>query len=140
MAINNLQDIIDSRDVIERIEELEDEFSICPHCGEGLHNGDGIAEVCPDCEQPTEFDTEELDALRSLAEEAEGYAADWQHGEALIRDSYFTEYAQELAEDCGMVSDDTAWPNNCIDWEQAAEELKQDYTCVSFDGVDYWIR
>jgi hypothetical protein len=27
-----------------------------------------------------------------------------------------------------------------IDWEQAAYELKQDYTEVNFDGVSYWIR
>ena len=32
------------------------------------------------------------------------------------------------------------WPNTCIDWDQAAGELKMDYSAVDFDGVTYWIR
>ena len=28
----------------------------------------------------------------------------------------------------------------CIDWAQAARELRMDYTSVDFDGVTYWIR
>jgi hypothetical protein len=81
-----------------------------------------------------------LKALQALADEASGYAPDWQYGEALIRDSYFTEYAQELAEDIGAVNCDASWPNQYIDWERAADALKADYTSVDFDGVDYWVR
>lgn len=118
-TISNSDDLIDSRDVIARIEELTD----------------AAAESELDAEQ-----TDELVALQSLADEASGYAADWEHGETLIRDSYFKEYAQELAEDIGAINADATWPNNCIDWDQAADELKQDYTSVTFDGVEYWIR
>ncbi len=85
-------------------------------------------------------EAEELATLEKLAEEASGYAADWEYGETLIRDSYFKEYAQQLAEDIEAVNRDAAWPNNCIDWEQAARELQMDYTAVDFDGVTYWIR
>ena len=70
---------------------------------------------------------------------AEG-SPDWEHGETLIRDSYFEEYAQELAESCGMVNASAQWPARCIDWEQAASELKMDYMSVDFDGIEYWIR
>ena len=118
-TIDNSQDVIDSRDVIERIEELE---------------GDVEAELAND------DDLAELKALKALAEEAEGYAADWKYGEALIRDSYFKEYAQQLADDIGAVSSDATWPNNCIDWDEATRLLQQDYTEVDFDGVAYWIR
>lgn len=38
------------------------------------------------------------------------------------------DFAQQLAEDCGMVSDDAKWPYTCIDWEQAARELMYDYS------------
>ncbi len=48
------------------------------------------------------------------------------------------DYAQELADDCGMVPSDLSWPLTCIDWEQAARELQQDYTSVSYGGHDYW--
>jgi hypothetical protein len=81
----------------------------------------------------------ELAALKALAKEAEG-SPDWTYGETLIRDSYFVNYAQELADDCGMLDKDNRWPYTCIDWDHAAKELQYDYIAVDFDGVDYWIR
>ena len=119
MSIDNTQDIIDSRDIIERIEELE-----------------GLGPWAD--ENPEE--AEELDQLQNVAAQASGYAPDWEHGEALIRESYFQAYAQQLAEDCGMVNPDAEWPNNHIDWEAAAEQLKVDYAAVDFDGITYYIR
>jgi pyruvate/2-oxoglutarate dehydrogenase complex dihydrolipoamide acyltransferase (E2) component len=79
-------------------------------------------------------------ALKALADEASGYAADWEYGETLIRDSYFKEYAQELADDIGAINRDATWPNDCIDWDRAARELQMDYTSVDFAGVTYWVR
>lgn len=40
----------------------------------------------------------------------------------------------------GALKGATEWPLRHIDWDAAAEELKQDYTSVEFDGVTYWIR
>lgn len=137
-TISNTQDVIDSRDVIARIEELEGEQ-------ETLLCGQSHVEDLTD-EQRAEFlewEGEygaELDSLRELAKEAEGYAADWTYGEALIRDSYFEDYARELADDIGALPKEQSWPCQHIDWEAAAEALKQDYTSVEFDGVTYWIR
>lgn len=121
----NTDDVIDSRDVIARIEELEEEQERLAE-----------AEAGPLPEE----DTAELAALKALAEEAEGYAPDWNHGATLIRDSYFKEYAQQLADDIGAIPRDASWPCTCIDWDQAAHALQQDYTAVEFDGVTYWVR
>lgn len=128
--VSNRDDVIDSRDVIERIEELEE---LCEGASEHATGWyvDGV--------DVTE-EHDELVVLKALAKEASGYADDWEHGETLIRDSYFEEYAQELAEDIGAVNKDASWPNSCIDWEQAARELQMDYTVVDFDGVTYWVR
>lgn len=82
---------------------------------------------------------EELTALLKLQEEAEPYAADWTYGETLIRDSYFKQYAEELADDIGAIDRNATWPLSCIDWDEAARQLQQDYTSVDFDGVTYWI-
>lgn len=112
-GISNSDDVIDSRDVIARIADLE-----------GTED---------------EEEQAELKALEVLAEEGEG-SPDWHHGETLIRDSYFEDYARELAEDIGAIQPNAAWPNNCIDWERAAEELKADYFEVDYDGVTYLIR
>jgi hypothetical protein len=84
-------------------------------------------------------DDEDRKALEALAEEAEG-SPDWTYGETLVRDSYFEEYAEETARDTGMISGTESWPLNCIDWEEAADQLKEDYFSVDFDGVTYWIR
>jgi len=119
--ISNSDDIIDSRDVISRIDELEEQRD---NEAQGLN----------------EDEEAELAALQSLAEEAEGYCADWGYGETLIRDSYFAEYAEQLADDVGAIDRDASWPICHIDWEAAAESLKMDYTAVDFDGVTYWVR
>lgn len=148
--ISNYADLIDSREVIARIAHLQERDSAeaaehnivtstlgsqryCSTCGHG-----GCEDITEDA--PTDEERQELESLRALASEASGYAADWEYGETLIRDSYFQTYAQELAEDCGMINADATWPNDCIDWERAARELQMDYTSVSFAGVDYWIR
>ena len=126
-SVDNGQDILDSRDVIARIDELESEIS-------------DNADLPEDEQADMEEEKAELKALQALAEKGEG-SADWPHGETLIRDSYFTDYAQDLASDLyGEEIDDAHWPFDCIDWEQAASALQQDYTSVDFDGVTYWIR
>lgn len=125
--ISNSDDVIDSRDVIKRISDLEDHFTE-EHPEEKL---DAQAKDCAECQ--------ELIALRALAEEGEG-SPDWPHGETLIRESYFKDYAQELAEDIGAINKDANWPNDCIDWDKAADELRVDYMAVDYDGVTYYIR
>lgn len=138
-TISNSDDVIDSRDVIARIEELELMQT------DAQEAKDGEPEPMVDnTEIYTSVDFgaqeyEELKALQSLAEEGEG-SPDWNHGETLIRDSYFEDYARQLADDIGAIDKDCRWPNDCIDWEKAADQLKSDYMTVDYDGVEYWIR
>ena len=124
-TVDNSEDVLDSRDIIARIEELAD----------SLYDDDGNLTAGFDGE-----DRDEYEALRTLQEEAEGYSEDWKYGATLIRDSYFQTYAMELAEEIGAIPDDARWPATCIDWEQAARELRMDYTSVEFGGVTYWVR
>ena len=85
-------------------------------------------------------DLEELAQLQAFVEEAEGYADDRVRNTVFIRESHFTDYAQELAEDIGAINEGASWPNNCIDWDKAASELKIDYTSADLDGVTYYFR
>jgi hypothetical protein len=134
--VTKYDDVIDSRDVIERIEELEREIS--------------EADEARESDTPTGFElmSDEIDALRvdlaalkALEQEASS-SPDWAYGETLIRDSYFERYAEELADEIGAIDPNLAgrWPYTCIDWEAAARDLQQDYQQVDFDGVTYWIR
>ncbi len=153
--IDNRQDIIDSRDIIARIEELESDRETLSDAVTDAK--ETLAEVAPedaekeymqelqqavtDAEEALADweDAEEFKALQGLAEEAEG-SGDWAHGETLIRDSHFKQYAMDFADEIGAVDSSASWPNTCIDWDQAADELQQDYTSVDYDGVTYWLR
>lgn len=122
--ISSTDDTIDSRDVIARIEELE---SI---------RDDG---------EFTGVDNDELVLFSALMDglkgngEAEQWRGDW-YPSGLIRDSYFTEYAQELAEDIGATPNEYGWPLMHINWRAAADDLKTDYSTVEFNGATYWYR
>lgn len=152
--------ILDSRDIIARIEYLEErrdeecnwfenngtEPAWC--CNTHMYDGTGDypatgehPEDCPSKDEALDEDErEELEELTALAKEGENYAPDWQYGETMIRDDYFTEYAEELAEDLGYLNREARWPSNHIDWEAAAEELKEDCTEVQFGSETYWLR
>ena len=127
--------IIDVRDIIERVKELRDELD---------------AQDIPENEFGGPNDTwsderTELAELESLLSDLQGMGGDEQfEGEwypvTLIRDDYFTEYAQELAEDIGALNADAGWPNNCIDWDKAADMLQQDYSSVDVGDLTYWTR
>ena len=121
-APTNHDDIIDSRDIIERIETLEDERDNMPK---------GWA--------ASDDEVKELQVLQALAKEGSDYAPDWEYGEALVRDSHFVEYAQELLTDCGCLPEDIPHYVH-IDWEGTARDVRMDYTAIDFDGITYWIR
>jgi hypothetical protein len=116
----------DVRDIIARIEELEQEQ--------------------PDDDAARDWTgSQELADLTALMSELEGMGGDEQwrgdwYPVTLIRDNYFQTYAQELAEDIGAVKADAQWPHTCIDWEHAARELRYDYSGVDIAGVTYWTR
>lgn len=119
-----LGDTFDSREIIDRIAELEDDNT----------NDDGEI-VFADAEEKIEYDM-----LKNIEEDVSGYAEDWEYGTTFISDRYFQDYAQEFAEDIGAIDRDAAWPLQHIDWEAAADELKMDYTSVTIQGEDYWYR
>lgn len=163
-------DIFDSRDVIERWEELNgeqealqgaiddaaEELETAKGEVEDAERGEGsmvdmsaaVAAVAAaelalkEAEEAMETwtDYDEWAALKAFVADGESYAEDWNHGATFIADSYFEDYARELAEDIGAIKRDMEWPCNCIDWEQAANQLKADYTSVTVNGNDYWVR
>lgn len=134
-------DIIDIRDIIERIEELRgerDDFVVGAP--------DGTETPAPDLwESENAVEAAELYFLEGVMSDLKGYGGDEQwEGDwyplSLVADDHFEEYARDLAEDIGAINPDATWPNNCIDWERAARELKFDYSSVEIEGSTYWYR
>ena len=139
MQITNNEDTLDSRDIIERIEELESELEDLETTVEDVDN-EYKTEAKKEIEDWQESNLDELEALKKLEDEAEG-SPDWEYGEILIRESYFVEYCQELCQDIGEIPKDLPWYiANHIDWEGVAREIKQDYMEVDFNGISYFIR
>lgn len=120
-----LEDVLDSRDLEDVIDRLETEQS---EAIEDIHDGSW-----DDTDGATM-----LDALRELRAATEGEG--WTDGIVFIRDAHFEDYARELADDLGLLDNDTQWPHTCIDWQHAARELQYDYSAVSIGGVTYWYR
>ena len=75
-----------------------------------------------------------------LLEELESEISEWRHGETLIPEHSFEEYAREIAEETGDLKHAASWPYTCIDWEKAAGELAMDYSLVSYQGESYYVR
>jgi hypothetical protein len=122
----NTQDTIDVRDIIERYETVENAVTAS---NADTVSADTLAETL---------------TLGALLDDLKGnggdeqWRGDW-YPVTLIRDSYFTDYAQELIEDCDGI------PRNlpdyiAIDWAATARNIRIDYMSCEIDGVTYWYR
>lgn len=150
MSVGNEQDIIDSRDIHKRIQEIHDE-------GEGFERDVDAAKTqlafvklnSPDDETSIEeHEGEVADAEEKLSEHNRDTKGELETLEELkeavgedhlIRHTYWVQYAEELVKDIGDL------PKNIpdyivIDWEATADNLLQDYSEVDYDGVTYYYR
>lgn len=140
--IDNTEDVIDSRDVIARVEYLEGVEADLRD--DAIHTrGDGSETAAYNAWKDGD-EGQELIKLKALADQCEGYG-DWGHGEALIHEDHFVKYIEELIDDCYELPKELSsgnWPyrHTTIDYEAAAEEAKADYTEVDFDGQTFFLR
>jgi hypothetical protein len=144
--------VIDSRDIIARLAELEsekedlvDRIRDIQDMIDNSENTD-IEDLMDQKESAQmeldvwESDNEdELNMLASINDEGEQASSDWTHGETLISSDYWVDYCKELCGDYGYLPKDV--PSFiAIDWDQTAENISADYTTIEIDGTDYYIR
>lgn len=116
--IDNTQEVIDSRDIIERVEELEQTIDI---------EDVDIAEA------------EELEILKDVIDQAYSCEDCWT-AETLIREDYFTEYCEIQVIDFGDIPESCpSYIKDNIDWKGVASDLKQDYVEIDFNGTAYFM-
>jgi hypothetical protein len=137
-------EMLDSRDIIERLEELTEHFEALheQETEEGktaLAFGEWVKTLPDDDDLSYEFTQ-----LLNLQNECEDYS-DWQYGAQLIREDYFADYIEELIKDCYPIPkemDSNEWPYRhfYLNYEAAAKEAECDYAFVSLMGHDYLIR
>lgn len=122
-SLDGSEDYISSSDVIERLDELKGFLF------------DENNNLDPEAD---EVDVDEYNQLNSFKEEGEEFS-DWDSGMTFISEHVFTEYARDSFEETNGTGVDTGdWPFRHIDWDEAADELKQDYNEVEFDGTTYY--
>ena len=129
--IDNTQDIINVRDIIDRVEELESSI-------QDYENEDGDLEL----HDEHVSQKEELEELRGVLSELAGYGGgkqfegDW-YPITLIHDSYFEIAMDELLEDIGYIPRDLpCYLTITVDYVA----LQQDYSSVDIGGETYWYR
>jgi len=144
-------DTFDVRDVIARFEELETALQDA-HAEDtaGLEFDGWLASViltsierAPEHEMLVE--AVEFQQITEFLESVAGYGGDEQwrgdwYPVTFIAHSYFTEYAEELANDVCDMKNSTNWPFNCIDWDKAARELAYDYSIATVGESDFYYR
>ncbi len=117
-------DIIDVRDIIARVEELEGEMPD----GDDARNWE---------------DADEYATLTSILEDLQGQGGDEQwRGDwyplTLIAESYFVEYATNLVCEVENLGNLPHYVE--IDWIATARNVGTDYSTVEVDGVEYLFR
>lgn len=143
-------DIIDVRDIIERVEELEEELLAAFNEQQVIEDDDTETDDPTDgafrewCKVTKHPEASEYLALCEIIDDLCGNGGDEQwRGEwfpvTLISEDYFTEYARELVQDIGDL------PRNIpsyleIDWDATAENIKVDYSETEIDGKTYYYR
>lgn len=143
--VTNLCDIIDTRKVLQRIEELESD-----------HLDEENCEVLSAASW-NDDDWDEYSTLKKLIDEVRDNSNESpEDGVTLIRETYFDIYIQEGYFD-GMGPElyeydhkthyyklvpfdelATRPPFNRIDWAVVARDERSDYSEITFDGVDYY--
>lgn len=119
------EDVFDTRDLQERLEDL---LSL------------GLADMT-DEERAYDFENEvaELELLLELRDEIGDTT--FLDGEAMIRESYLTEYFQEMLYDIGDLPKELPfYIENNIDWKGVTDDLLMDYSEVEIDGVTFYYR
>lgn len=136
---------LDTRDLYYRMIELQErDDAECDDCFGCVRSINGTRVDLGAC-RPDPLDdgeVEELDALLALCEELGGEVA-MRDGDCgpMIPEDQFEDYARELADDVGAIDTrNYSWPASHVDWEAAAEALASDYTIVTYECTDYYVR
>lgn len=83
----------------------------------------------------------ELELVNDIDRLEKEIGSDWVYGITLIEEDDFEDYCEEFCNDVGYISRDTpSLIANNIDWKGIADDMKQDYSKVDYQGKTYLFR
>lgn len=115
-------DYFDSRDVVERLSEIDNGSPTT------VKEKAALIRILDELEE--EFPVSEYSDVRT----------DMNCGVQGFAEHYAIEYAEEYASDVAGMDREQPWPFNHIDWEAAADALKEDCTEVEILGSTFYLR
>lgn len=136
--------VIDTRDLQDRIDELESQIedigAEITDLEEQLQDEDedDIGEIKEQIEQ-LDFDRDDLKVELEELNYLKSEIPEWYDGNALIHEDYWVEYVQDLLEDCGDIPSDLPW-YIVVDWVSTAENIAVDYSTIEYDGSTCYYR
>jgi hypothetical protein len=145
--------VLDTRDLVEKRDELKSQIYL--DFKERFESEIEDIEEFEDFENKDTFEESDLleeiditdflelweDEFNEISEinYIEENCSDFQYGETLIHEDYFTEYCEELCQDCGYISKDfPSWIE--IDWDATANNISADYSQCEYQGEQYLFR
>lgn len=134
---------MDSRDLIERSEELKQQVLDSFNETFPQYETDSFEDILFEEEEIQSWKEDWLDEIEEIADierlEDEVSSSEWLHGIYFIEEDEFVDYTKDFLEDCGYIPRDfPSWIE--IDWEATTNNVKQDYSEVEYRGVTYLYR
>lgn len=151
----NCKDVVDSREVIEYKEYLEQE--ILDAYIQWAENHNDYCEDGSEIEVPESFGEieyvdeesfttcypelfEEYELITDFCDELEGYG-NFEYGEAIIHRNYFGQYCEELCEELGGLHKELpSYIEKNIDWDGVADDLEVDYMTANYRDEEFLMR
>lgn len=136
--------ILDTRELIETREELKQQvldsfLENFPHYEEMTESFEDILFGEEEIESWGEDWLDEIDQIFCIDEIEDEIGSEFDFGVTLIPEDDFTDYVTDLLEELGYISKDfPSWIE--IDWEETADNVRQDYSEIEYEGKTYLYR
>ena len=133
--------ILDTRNLAERREALKQEIldsflENFPHYEEMTESFEDIRFEEEEIESWKEYFEEELKEIEEIDDVENELGSEFEYGVTLVDVDDWEEYVEELLEDTGYIPKDfPSWIE--IDWKATANNVRQDYTEVTYQGNSY---
>lgn len=135
--------ILDTRDLAERREALKQEIldsflENFPHYEEMTESFEDIRFEEEEIESWKEDFEDELKEIEEIDDVENKLDSRFEYGVTLVDVEDFEDYCEELMEEIGYINKDTPQLiKNKIDYKGIAEDIKCDYTKVTYQGNNY---
>lgn len=132
---------LDTRNLAERREALKQEIldsflENFPHYEEMTESFEDIRFEEKEIKSWKQDFEDELKEIEEIDDVENELGSEFKHGVTLVDVDDWVEYVEQDLEDCGYISKDfPSWIE--IDWEATADNVKQDYTEVNYQGNSY---